>query len=103
MHRGDAKKLGIEHGETVRIASRRGAVEAEAWISPRVRRGCIWMPMHFAESRANLLTNDAGDCVTGTGEYKVCAVRVEKVRTGAASATVAQVPHAPTILNDKER
>ena len=35
--------------------------------------------MHFAESRANLLTNDAGDSITGTGEYKVCAVRVERI------------------------
>jgi predicted molibdopterin-dependent oxidoreductase YjgC len=46
-------------------------------ISPRMRPGCVWMPMHFADSRANLLTNDAGDTVTGTGEYKVCAVRIE--------------------------
>ncbi len=34
--------------------------------------------MHFAEERANLLTNDAGDAVTGTPEYKVCAVRIGK-------------------------
>jgi formate dehydrogenase major subunit/formate dehydrogenase alpha subunit len=73
IHRSDARKLKIEHGEMVRISSRRGEIEAE------VRPGCIWMPMHFAESRANLLTNDAGDAVTGTGEYKVCAVKVEKI------------------------
>jgi formate dehydrogenase major subunit/formate dehydrogenase alpha subunit len=79
IHRSDARKLKIEHGEMVRISSRRGEIEAEAWVSPRVRPGCIWMPMHFAESRANLLTNDAGDAVTGTGEYKVCAVKVEKI------------------------
>jgi predicted molibdopterin-dependent oxidoreductase YjgC len=77
VHRRDARRLGIADGETVRVVSRRGAVEAKAWISPRVRPGCTWMPMHFAESRANLLTNDAGDAVTGTGEYKVCAVRIE--------------------------
>ena len=46
------------------------------------------MPMHFAESRANLLTNDAGDCVTGTGEYKVCAVRVEKLIKSDDRSTV---------------
>ena len=58
--------------------SSRGAARSRPrlWISPRVRPGCVWMPMHFAESRANLLTNDAGDAVTGTGEYKVCAVSV---------------------------
>ena len=37
------------------------------------------MPLHFAEARANLLTNDAGDPVTGTAEYKVCAARIEPV------------------------
>ena len=84
ISRGDAKRLGIEHGETIQVASRRGVIQAEAWISPRVRRGCVWMPMHFAEQRANLLTNDAGDAVTGTGEYKVCAVRVEKIAEPAA-------------------
>ncbi len=77
VHRRDARRLGIGDGQRVRVVSRRGTVEAEAMISPRVRRGCVWMPMHFAESRANLLTNDAGDSVTGTAEYKVCAVRVE--------------------------
>ena len=84
LHRSDARKLQIEHGEKIKVLSRRGEVCAEAWISPRVRPGCIWMPMHFAESRANLLTNDAGDSVTGTGEYKVCAVRVEKLDPNAA-------------------
>ncbi len=84
MHRSDAKKLGVSHGEIVSVASRRGEIEAEVWVSPRVRRGCVWMPMHFAEQRANLLTNDAGDSVTGTGEYKVCAVRVQKRREPAA-------------------
>jgi len=79
LHRRDARKLGVDHGETVRVVSRRGAVEARAWVSPRVRRGCVWMPMHFAESRANVLTNDAGDAITGTAEYKVCAVRVEAI------------------------
>jgi len=89
MHRRDAKRLGIAHGERVEISSRRGAIYAEAWISPRVRVGCIWMPMHFAESRANLLTNDAGDAVTGTGEYKVCAVKVRPVKH--VSPTLAEV------------
>jgi formate dehydrogenase major subunit/formate dehydrogenase alpha subunit len=77
IHRFDAKKLGITDGQMVTVASRRGRVQAKAWVSPRVRPGCVWMPMHFAESRANLLTVDAGDPVTQTGEYKVCAVRIE--------------------------
>ena len=54
-----------------------------AIVSRQVRPGCIWMPLHFAEARANLLTNDAGDPVTQTAEYKVCAAEITKV----ASAT----------------
>jgi len=77
MNRKDAKRLGFSDGELVDVVSRRGRVDAEVMISPRMRLGCVWMPMHFAESRANLITNDAGDPVTQTGEYKVCAVRIE--------------------------
>jgi len=94
IHRADARRLGVKHGDTVRIRSRRGAIEAEALVSPRVRRGCVWMPLHFAESRANLLTNDAGDAVTGTGEYKVCAVRVETLDDaprGTLAASAAEI------------
>ncbi len=76
MHRFDAKKLGLEHGQRVKVRSRRGEVEAMLQLGNRVRPGCVWMPLHFKEARANLLTNDAGDTLTGTGEYKVCAVRV---------------------------
>jgi len=84
IHRADARRLQIRDGDTVRVSSRRGSVEARAWVSPQVRRGCVWMPMHFAESRANLLTNDAGDGITGTAEYKVCAVRIEALRVATA-------------------
>ena len=42
------------------------------------------MPMHFAEARANLLTNDAGDPVTRTAEFKVCAVEVRPAYRAAA-------------------
>ncbi len=77
MHRRDAKKRGVWEGDTVRVTSRRGSVEAKVNVSPRMRPGCVWMPLHFADSNVNLVTNDAGDSITGTGEYKVCAVRVE--------------------------
>ncbi len=79
IHRRDARKRGIEHGDTVRVATRRGEVQVRAIVSRQVRPGCIWMPLHFGEARANVLTNDAGDPVTGTAEYKVCAAEVTKI------------------------
>ena len=78
MHRRDARTLGVADGERVAVSSRRGEIEADVMISPRMRPGCVWMPFHFSEQPTNRLTNDAGDSVTGTGEYKVCAVRVER-------------------------
>ncbi len=79
IHRRDARKRGIGQGDIVRVFSRRGEVEVRAIVSRQVRPGCIWMPLHFGEARANLLTNDAGDAVTGTAEYKVCAAEIVKV------------------------
>ncbi|NIV45524.1 MAG: hypothetical protein GWN46_01155, partial [Gammaproteobacteria bacterium] len=79
IHPRDARARSIEHGDTVRVSTRRGEVEVRAIVSRQVRPGCIWMPLHFGEARANILTNDAGDPVTGTAEYKVCAADVAKV------------------------
>ena len=78
VHPRDARRLGIEDGERVLVSSRRGTVGATAVVTRKMRRGCIWMPLHFAEDMANRLTNDAGDPVTGTAEYKVCAARIDK-------------------------
>ena len=82
IHRRDARMLSLSEGQQVRVTSRRGSIECEVLISRRMRPGCVWMPLHFAESPTNQLTNDAGDTVTGTGEYKVCAVRVEPIPMG---------------------
>lgn len=81
MHKRDARKRGLKDGQKIRVTSRRGEVQATVLISPRMRPGCVWMPLHFPDNRANLLTNDAGDPVTQTGEYKVCAVKVHALET----------------------
>ena len=84
IHPSNARKLGIQDGQLVDVVSRRGRVRCRAMISRQVRRQAIWMPFHFPEARTNYLTTDAGDKVTGTGEYKVCAARVETVDQAAA-------------------
>jgi formate dehydrogenase major subunit/formate dehydrogenase alpha subunit len=78
IHPADARRRGIADGDWVALRTRRGEVRCPAIISRQVRPGCIWMPFHFAGARANLLTVDAGDTVTGTAEYKVCAAQVER-------------------------
>ena len=46
--------------------------------------GRIFMSFHFMESNANVLTNTALDPICKIPEYKVCAVRVEKIEEEAA-------------------
>jgi len=74
----DAARLDIRHGDTVRVASRRGEVRVKANVTPQVPKGMVWMAFHFRENCANWLTNPAFDPVTLTAEYKACAVRVSK-------------------------
>jgi formate dehydrogenase alpha subunit len=79
VHEDDAARLGIRDGDHVRVVTRRGQVTACARVANKVREGALWMPFHFGESSANLLTNDAFDNVTGTAEYKACAARIERL------------------------
>jgi predicted molibdopterin-dependent oxidoreductase YjgC len=64
--------------DAVRITSRRGSIEAFAWVTDRVPPGVIHANFHFPEASANVLTIDALDPVAKIPEYKVCAVRVER-------------------------
>jgi formate dehydrogenase major subunit len=76
----DAKALGVAEGDEVIITSRRGNIRIAARISPRVAHGQVFVPMHYREAAANLLTNPALDPYAHIPEFKVCAVRVEAVR-----------------------
>lgn len=79
IHPKDAGKRGIADRDMVEVRTRRGAIHVRALYSRQVRPGMIWMPLHFAEARANVITNDAGDPVTDTAEYKVCAAEVTRL------------------------
>lgn len=79
IHPFDAKQRLIADGDWIEVTTRRGRIECRAMVSRQVRKGSIWMPLHFAEARANLLTNDVGDTITGTAEYKVCAADVKRL------------------------
>ena len=79
IHPKNARRMGVEDGQMVEVVTRRSRVKARAMVSRQVRYNRIWMPFHFPEMRTNELTVDAGDAVTGTGEYKVCAARIEPI------------------------
>lgn len=75
----DAKELEVNEDEPVKVASRRGSVVTKVKLTDRVDRKVIFMPFHFFESRANLLTNPVLDPIAKIPEFKVCAVRIERV------------------------
>ncbi|MEJ7812625.1 MAG: formate dehydrogenase subunit alpha [Gemmatimonadaceae bacterium] len=81
----DARALGVEDGDPVRISSRRGAIEISVRISPRVARRQVFVPMHYREACANLLTNPALDPYAHIPEFKFCAVRLEPARMGTTT------------------
>lgn len=72
----DADTLGLNGQKRVQVSSRRGSIEAEAWITDRVPPGMVYANFHFPEASANELTIAALDPVSKIPEYKVCAVKV---------------------------
>ena len=79
VNRADAAALGIKDGERVRVSSRRASIETQARVSDKPNPGQTWMPFHFQDGNSNWLTNAALDGISKAPEYKVCAVRVEKL------------------------
>jgi formate dehydrogenase alpha subunit len=75
----DAEKLGVVTGDQVKVTSRRGEAITQIKVTDRVLPGVIWMSFHYTATPTNALTSHHLDPITGTGEYKVCAVKLEKV------------------------
>jgi formate dehydrogenase alpha subunit len=72
----DGGKLGIANGDMVRVLSRRGDVKIKARFTRRISEGTVFIPMHYREAAANVLTNDALDPDVLIPEFKVCAVQI---------------------------
>jgi formate dehydrogenase alpha subunit len=78
MHSDDAKKLRINNGDRVEVISRRGNVITVARVTSEIKKGWLFMPFHFAEGPANMLTIDKLDPIAKIPEYKVCAAQIRK-------------------------
>ncbi len=74
----DAAAMGIKDREMVKISSRRGCVSCQAKVTASSPKGSVYMNFHFPDVPTNVLTNNALDPISGTPEYKFCAVKVEK-------------------------
>ncbi len=98
MHPEDAKELGVEDGEWVRVITRRGEYEARASIGldskvkparNTVPKGYMFSPWNLSVADSadpkdnkwlvNRVSHRAFDPVSGQADFKKCACRIEKV------------------------
>lgn len=74
----DARKLKINDGDVVKVSSRRGKIKVRTKVTKRSQKGNVFLTFHFPEALSNFLTSEHKDPITGTPEYKVSAVKIEK-------------------------
>jgi formate dehydrogenase alpha subunit len=91
MHEVDAARLSLKTSDVVRVSSRRGEVVLRLLVSPKTSPGVVFIPMHFAEAAANLLTIDALDPHAKIPEFKACAVKIEIAREEELASEVEAV------------
>ncbi|MCA9905228.1 MAG: molybdopterin-dependent oxidoreductase, partial [Anaerolineae bacterium] len=79
LHPDDAHSLGLISGDWVEVTSRRGSVVCRALVTGRSPAGTVFLPFHFVEAAANLLTLDKIDPRAKIPDFKMAAVRLRKV------------------------
>ena len=75
----DAARLGMKNGDLAQLISRRGTVSVRIQVTEQVPAGSVYTTFHFPEMPINRLTIDARDAKAQCPEYKICAVRLEKL------------------------
>lgn len=100
IHPEMARGYGIREGDMVRLTSRRGAALLKARLTGDARMDTLFVPFHWGGAgSANLLTNAALDPVSKIPEFKVCAVRIEKVHVLAPRPPSREEGHMPDPVN----
>jgi formate dehydrogenase major subunit len=82
----ELRRLDLEPGDTIRLETRRGAIEVKVRADSDVPVGMVYMPFCYAEAAANLLTNPALDPAGKIPEFKFCAARISPVRQPVTAA-----------------
>ena len=80
LHPKLAARLGVCDGDRVRVSSRRGHLDLAAHVVATIRPDTVFIPYHWpGERSANRLTLRAYDPIAGIPEFKVAAVRIERL------------------------
>jgi formate dehydrogenase major subunit len=77
MNPGDLSRLDLPADEMIAVSSRRGTIQLRVRSDDSIESGCVFIPFHFREAAANVLTTDALDPYGKIPEFKFCAVRVD--------------------------
>ncbi len=81
INKEDARELGVENGNQVKVTSRRGSITLAAQVTTKPDRGVVFIPFHYREAAANILTSStAVDPICRIPELKVGTVKIEKVQ-----------------------
>jgi nitrate reductase (cytochrome) len=77
----DAERLDLADGDGLRLVSRRGEATLPVKVVHGPRKGMVFVPFHWEDdaSLINRVTIDAYDPGSKQPEFKICAVRLEKV------------------------
>jgi len=76
----DAKALNIKDKEMIKAITRRGEITIGARVIETIKKGVVFIPFHFVECAANILTNNALDPTAKIPEFKACACKLEKIK-----------------------
>ncbi len=67
----------MDDADFVRVRSRRGEVTLKVRAGTRTQPGSVFIPFHYREAAANVLTTDKLDPDGKIPEFKFCAVKLE--------------------------
>ena len=85
MHPSDVASLNLTAGSLISVSSRRGTITLAVRSDDSIDPGSVFIPFHFREAAANILTTDALDPYGKIPEFKYCAVKVEWASESAAN------------------
>lgn len=81
MHPEDADRIGVKDNWKVLVRSRRGELVARLRVTTGIRKGTVFLPFHFTESRVNELTASATlDPTVKIPPFKGSAVMVQEFK-----------------------